>query len=168
MTVRQRADKTGLIGPVKSRAGKRTIYLPRLITNMLFEWQEQCPNSPDDLVFPTEKGKPILLTNFRAGAWDPLMREAGLIVREKKNGKPVERPKYTPYALRHYYASKLIEKRKDLKFIQNAMGHSRIEITLNVYGHLIKEKEDEHKQTAEELASEILDFSCGKSVASTP
>ena len=26
--VRQRADKTGIIGPVKSRAGRRTIYLP--------------------------------------------------------------------------------------------------------------------------------------------
>jgi hypothetical protein len=49
--------------------------------------------------------------------------------------------KYSPYALRHYYASKLIEKGKDLKFIQHAMGHSKIEIALNVYGHLLKGRE---------------------------
>jgi site-specific recombinase XerD len=73
-----------------------------------------------------------------------------------QDGQVIERPKYTPYALRHYFASKLIEKGKDLKFIQTAMGHSRIEITLNVSGHLIKEKEEEHKSTAEELAAELF------------
>ena len=55
------------------------------------------------------------------------------------NGRQeVEVPKYTPYALRHYFASKLIETGRDLKFIQTAMGHSKIEVTFNVYGHLIR------------------------------
>jgi hypothetical protein len=36
------------------------------------------------------------------------------------------------------------------------MGHSKIEITLNVYGHLLKDREDAKRQTEEELASEIL------------
>jgi integrase len=94
------------------------------------------------------------------------LKEVGLTETRKINGKNTLRPKYTPYALRHYFASKLIEKGKDLKFIQEAMGHSKIEITLNVYGHLLKDREDAKKQTAEELAAEILDISCGKSVAS--
>jgi integrase len=84
------------------------------------------------------------------------MQEAGLIRTETIDGKRVRRPMYSPYALRHYYASKLIEKGKDLKFIQNAMGHSKIEITLNVYGHLLKGRDEAHKGTAEELAAEIL------------
>lgn len=33
---------------------------------------------------------------------------------------------------------------KDLKFIQTAMGHADIQLTLNVYGHLLKDKEAEH------------------------
>jgi hypothetical protein len=45
------------------------------------------------------------------------------------------------------------------------MGHSKIEITLNVYGHLLKDREDAKKQTAEELLSEILPGSCGNRVA---
>jgi integrase len=154
--VKQRADKTGIIGPVKSKAGKRTIYLPRIVTDMVFEWKEYCPASPYDLIFPTDSGRPQALNNFRAGAWLPLMEEAGLIRTETIEGKRVRRPMYSPYALRHYYASKLIEKGKDLKFIQNAMGHSKIEITLNVYGHLLKGRDEAHKGTAEELAAEIL------------
>lgn len=166
VAVLQRADKTGIIGPVKSRAGRRTIYLPGLVTEMLHEWKKSCPRSDLGLVFPTEAGKPILLNNFRAGAWIPLLREAGLVDTHTVDGKRIEVPRYTPYALRHYFASKLIEKGKDLKFIQEAMGHSKIEITLNVYGHLLKDREKARKQTAEELAAELLENRCGKSVAS--
>jgi integrase len=110
--VRQRADKTGIIGPVKSKSGKRTIYLPRLVTDMIFEWEERCLASELDLVFPTESGKPVILGNFREGAWIPLMKEAGLTETEKVRGREVLRAKYTPYALRHYFASKLIKKGK--------------------------------------------------------
>jgi len=56
---------------------------------------------------------------------------------DKMNGVEIEKPRYAPYALRHYYASKLIAKGKDLKYIQAVMGHSKIEITLNVYGLML-------------------------------
>lgn len=56
----------------------------------------------------------------------------------------------------NYFASKLIEKGKDLKFIQTAMGHADIQLTLNVYGRLLKDKEAEHAQTADDLALELL------------
>lgn len=169
IVVRQRADATGIIGPVKSRAGRRTLYLPALVSDMLSDWRAICPASTGDLVFPTASGKPMMLTNFRAGCWDPLMREAGLMEAVEKGGKIVEVPIYTPYALRHYFASKLIETGKDLKFIQRAMGHSKIEVTFNVYGHLIRGREEQYKLTAEELAHNILGAqnSCGKSVAKT-
>jgi integrase len=36
------------------------------------------------------------------------------------------------------------------------MGHAQIELTLNVYGHLIKDREEFHKQTAEELALDLM------------
>jgi integrase len=84
------------------------------------------------------------------------MREAGLVDTKKVGRKLVEVPRYTPYALRHYFASKLIESGRDLKFIQQAMGHSKIEITFNVYGHLIRGREDHHKLAAEEMATAIF------------
>jgi integrase len=166
--VRQRADKTGLIGPVKSKAGRRSLILPSVVTDLILEWQDRCPASDDDLVFPTDGGKPIALQNFVAGAWNPLLREAGLFVTEKVKGETIERPKYSPYCLRHYTASKLIEKSKDAKYIQTFMGHSDIKLTYNVYGHLMKGREDLHRQTANEIANELLrPKTCGTSVAQT-
>lgn len=166
--ITQRADRTGNIGPVKSRAGRRTLYLPAVVVEMLTDWRAKCPKSDANLVFPTSSGAPMALVNFRAGAWDPLMREAGLTRTISRNGMKVEVPKYTPYALRHYFASKLIETGRDLKFIQTAMGHSKIEVTFNVYGHLIRGREEQHKQSAEELASLLLPTKpCGNFVAGT-
>ena len=55
----------------------------------------------------------------------------------------VEKPKYVPYHLRHFYASVLITTRKDLKTIQTLMGHEDIKTTLNVYGHLLKRNDTE-------------------------
>jgi integrase len=154
--VKQRADKTGIIGPVKSRAGRRTLHISPTVTDMIFEWRDNCPKSPGDLVFPTDTGRPILLANFTAGAWAPLMREAGLVIPERSGGKIILKPKYSPYSLRHYQASKLIEKNKDAKYIQTFMGHSDIQITYNTYGHLMKNREDHHRQTAEEIAADLL------------
>lgn len=169
----QRADKTGVIGPVKSKAGRRTIYLPRMVTDMIFAWRKDCPNSDLNLVFPTDSGKPLMLNNFATSAWLPLMKEAGLVavknpekLSKGKKARIIYAPNYTPYALRHYFASKLIEKRLDLKLIQEAMGHSKAEITLNVYGHLLKGRESEKKKAAEALAEELLRNSCGDFVAS--
>lgn len=84
--VKQRADKTGIIGPVKSKAGKRTLHVARQITDMIFEWRDRCPESKDDLVFPTDSGRPIMLSNFASSAWAPLLREAGLVIPERKDG----------------------------------------------------------------------------------
>jgi len=95
-----------------------------------------------------------MLNNFYLDAWRPLMRYAGLMNRDA-NGRD-QKAGYAPHALRHYYASKLIEMGKDIKFIQTRMGHSNSQITLDVYGHLMKDREAEHQATANELASELL------------
>ena len=67
--------------------------------------------------------------------------EAGLVVTEEVDGEKIDRPKYVPYDLRHFYASVLIANRRDLKTIQTLMGHEDIKTTLNVYGHLLKRTE---------------------------
>ncbi len=152
--IRQRADKLGIIGPVKSRSAYRTIELSSKVTDELFSWREHCPRTTSDLVFPTKTGRPIMLNNFYLDAWRPLMRHAGLMIRDADGGN--QKAAYAPHALRHYYASKLIEMGKDIKFIQTRMGHSNSQITLDVYGHLMKDREAEHQATADEFASELL------------
>ncbi len=154
--IKQRADKLGVLGPVKSRAAYRTIELSSKVRDEVELWRQVCPQSPHDLVFPAASGKPLMRCNFDYDGWQPVMKEAGLEVMRVARGKRKLRPKYTPHALRHYYASKLIALGKDLKFIQSRLGHASAEVTLDVYGHLMKDREEEHRQTADQLASEFL------------
>ncbi len=164
ISVTQRADQTGIIGPTKSKAARRTIIIPSMVSDMLEEWRDYCRGEDEQLVFSTQSGNPLLLTNIFYRAWMPLMEEAGLMeeVETKKGSKMW--PKYTMYCLRHYFASKLIESGQDFKYIQKVMGHSKIEITFNNYGHLIKGNEEAHKAAADLLADSVLK-SCGQNVA---
>lgn len=58
----------------------------------------------------------------------------------------------------------LIEKNTNLKKIQTLMGHTNIETTLNVYGHLLEDENNARKEPAG-LVSQMLGDSCGKFVA---
>lgn len=158
INVRQRADQFNKVGPVKSRAGRRTLYIPNAVYQTIEAWQKYCPASKLGLVFPTSEGKPMALNNFTRRCWEPLMEAAKLMDPDTRPGakEGAMRPRYTPYALRHYFASKLIEKGTDLKFIQTAMGHADIQLTLNTYGHLIRGKDDAHKERAEAFAAELM------------
>ncbi len=82
----------------------------------------------------------------------------------EEGGEQIAKPKYSPYDLRHFYASMLIEQRVNLKRIQYLMGHEKIQTTLNVYGHLI-ERVEHQKEKRPGLLSVMRDKSCGKSVA---
>jgi integrase len=73
------------------------------------------------------------------------MKEAGLVQQMEVDGENRLQNLYTPYSLRHFYASMLISDNKDLKTIQERLGHVDAAMTLNVYGHLIKERQAKPK-----------------------
>ena len=69
-------------------------------------------------------GQAIHDDTFRNNVWAPLLRRSGLRYRK-------------PHALRHTYASLLIEGGESLKYVQEQLGHHSPAFTLAVYGHLI-------------------------------
>jgi integrase len=79
--------------------------------------------------------------HFSKRCWRTLMKEAGLVQETEIDGEKRVENLYTPYSLRHFYASMLIADNKDLKTIQERLGHVDAAMTLNVYGHLIKERQ---------------------------
>lgn len=87
-----------------------------------------------------------------------------MMVEVEKEGKVHVEWRYTPYALRHFYASMLIARNKDLKTIQQRLGHEDAAMTLDVYGHLIRLLEAEQEPEEGGILSGILN-SCGNSVA---
>src|ERR1700730_15139806 len=146
--VRQRADRYNAIGMPKTKAGKRTVPLGPLLLNALREWKLRCPRSELGLVFPTIHGG-VITHSAIVKAFIVIVRRAGLL---DATGKP----KYTGlHALRHFYASWLINA-KDRggqglppKVAQVRLGHSSITMTMDTYGHLFPDSEDEVKRLAE-------------------
>jgi integrase len=140
--VRQRADRFNTIGQPKSASGQRTLPLPPIVVNTLREWKLSCPKGEMDLVFPTGTGGIENLSNILIRGLAPAQVAAGVV---SKHGKA----KYTGlHSLRHFYASWCINRQKDgglelpLKVVQHRLGHSSIQMTSDVYGHLFPRGDD--------------------------
>ncbi|MGA7666551.1 MAG: site-specific integrase, partial [Pseudolabrys sp.] len=145
--VRQRADRYGVIGKPKSKAGQRTVPLGPQVVNTLREWKLACPKGDLGLVFPTPRGG-IALHNNIVRAFKATVRAAGLIDDRRK-------PTYTGlHALRHFYASWCINPPErggqglPPMVVQQLLGHSSIVMTMDTYGHLFPADEDTHKRLA--------------------
>ena len=78
-----------------------------------------------DLVFPNEAEKPQHKSNMIRRVFHPILRRTGL-------------PKIRFHDLRHTYASLLIHQGGHPKYIQSQLGHSSIDITMDIYGHIME------------------------------
>ena len=78
----------------------------------------------DELVFPSEAGTPIEMNNFSERVFKLLLTQAGL-----------RRIRF--HDLRHTFGSLLIQTGASLAYVRDQMGHSSIQVTVDIYGHLI-------------------------------
>jgi len=78
----------------------------------------------EELVFPSDAGTPIEMNNFTARVFKPLLTNAGL-----RNIRF--------HDLRHTFGSLLIQTGASLAYVRDQMGHSSIQVTVDIYGHLI-------------------------------
>jgi integrase len=144
ISVHQRADQFKAIGPTKSEAGVRTIPVPPIVISALKEHKlKQAPGI--GLVFANPDGEPRSHTNIVNKGLKPAMIRAGVTV---GSGEAME-AKYTGlHALRHFYASWLINRKEDgglglpVKMVQERMGHASIVMTMDTYGHLFPRLDD--------------------------
>ncbi len=99
------------------------------------------PNALEpDLIFPTEEGMPENAANlpyrqFFLALWR------------------VRLPRMRFYNLRHTYASLLIAQGEHPKYIQSQLGHSSINVTMDIYDHLM---ETVNKKAASLLGKTVL------------
>jgi integrase len=140
--VRQRADRYGVIGKLKSESGERTVPLGPLALNALKEWKLACPKGDLGLVFPNGSGKIEDHANIIQRVLWPALEAAGVVDAKGK-------AKYTGlHCLRHFYASWCINRRADgglelpLKTVQARLGHASIMMTADTYGHLFPRGDD--------------------------
>lgn len=155
--VSQRADQFKAIGPTKSQAGVRTIPVPPVVIAALKEHKLRQPHG-FELVFANPDGEPRSHANIVNKGLKPAMIRAGVTV---GTGDDIE-AKYTGlHALRHFYASWLINRKEDgglglpVKMVQERMGHSSVVMTMDVYGHLFPRVDD--GKELEQAANILLD-----------
>lgn len=150
ISVNQRADQFKEIGPTKSEAGVRTIPIPPPVINALKSHRLKQTNKTE-LVFANPDGQPRSHTNIVNKGLIPAMIRAGVVIETGKDekGAPILKAKYTGlHALRHFYASWLINRKEDgglglpAKMVQERLGHASIVMTMDVYGHLFPRADD--------------------------
>lgn len=139
--ITQRADQWGVIGSPKSEAGSRTIPIPPVLVAELRKWMLRAPRSDLGLLFPNSDGGVRLHSNLLNREYWPAQVKAGLVRPAPAAGddEPRSRARYDFHALRHYAASAWIKQRVDLKRLTTWLGHSSVQITLDTYGHLIRD-----------------------------
>jgi integrase len=142
ITISQRADRWGVIGPPKSAAGHRSIPIPPMLVSELRAWILRAPKGEAQLIFPNSDGGARLHSNMLNRDYWPIQIAAGLSEptgAKDDEGNAIVRARYDFHSLRHAAASAWIKQRIDLKRLTTWLGHASVQTTLDVYGHLIKD-----------------------------
>ena len=136
-------QEEGVIEP-KSLAGRRTVPLLAILRGYLEGSLETTRRSGEDLLF----GRTIEEA-FYASTIDHRAKRAWKVANaastEEADATSFPRP-ITLHECRHTFASLLIDAGANPKAIQQFMGHSKIQTTFDVYGHLLPGSHDEVRE----------------------
>lgn len=129
-------------GPPKSKAGFRTVPMPEVVSSALAAHLTRYRPGQNGLVFTSRTGNP-LRRNTAGEMWHRARAVAGL-------------PEWaTFHDLRHFYASLLIAKGCSVKVVQRRLGHQSAMETLDTYGHLWPDSEDETRAAVDEVLAGV-------------
>lgn len=110
-----------------------------------------CLPSDLDLVFPSEAGTPTDAANMLKRRFFPALKGAKL-------------PRIRFHDLRHTFAALVWDQTKDLKYLQVQLGHSSVQMTLDIYGHLMRKT---NQEAATKLGAAVFGDDGSKTVAAT-
>src|SRR5437773_1169102 len=120
-----------IFGPPKTNRSFRTIRLPRFVSESLEEHLRlYTKGEGSDLVFTSPDGGPLRASNFRRRVWNPAVKAADLA--------PLR-----PHDLRHTAIAVWIANGANVKHVAMMAGHASAAFTLDRYGHLFPDHEDE-------------------------
>ena len=128
----------GEIDP-KSRAGERTIPMLAILRDYMDGQLLRTGRTGKDRIFGRSAGHPFYASTIDGRAkraW--LAHNLAARAAAEKDGRPPSLlTLLTLHECRHTFASILIETGANPKAIQEVMGHSKIQTTFDVYGHLL-------------------------------
>ena len=114
-------------GPPKTRAGRRSVPLPRFVIDELAAHVGD--TAGHELVFPAPEGGPIRSSLFRRRTWEPAVTKAGVA--------PLR-----PHDLRHTAVALWIAAGASAHEVARRAGHTSSSVVLDRYGHLLPHAEE--------------------------
>jgi integrase len=120
------------------------VSIPDFLVEMLARQAES--KRSDDLVFVGRDGAPLRRSNFNRRHWKPAVERAGLPSALRFHD------------LRHTHVAFLIAQGWDAYRISRRLGHSSIKTTLDRYGHLLPDEDDEGLARAGRSLREVVRF----------
>ncbi len=120
----------GVLSPLKTKASRRMVPVDDVVLNKLAAHLAQWTPGPDGLVVRNRCRRAVRRSSF-IHCWKEAVEAAGL-------------PKGIRFHdLRHFYASTLIAAGLHPKTIQSRLGHATISETMDTYGHLFPDADDQ-------------------------
>ncbi len=139
--------------PPKTKAGKRNIPMSKLVKETLLnqkKWHDRVSSrfAPrqglENLVFTSKTNKPLHNTNIRESI-------DYLVDKINKQHPDVEFKRFTPHCLRHTFATNCIAKGMNPKTLQKLLGHNSLQMTMDLYCHVLDETLKEEMSTIAEM-----------------
>jgi len=121
----RRSIVLGKVTTPKTAGSFRIVDIPSGLVEELLLYRSAYP-STIEWIFPNANGGPMDGDNWSKRVFLPLVQGLGL-------------PRIGVHALRHTYVSLLIAQGENIKYISRQVGHANIQMTLDVYGHLLNE-----------------------------
>lgn len=128
----------GVLSEPKTKNSIRAIQVPKKLVNVLKKYKKIAKENDLNLVFTQDNGKSIDADNMIKRRFQKVLEKA-----------EVKQIRF--HDLRHTYASLLISRDLNVKYIQRQMGHSSFEVTMNTYAHLLPEVYEKSKLAIDKL-----------------
>ena len=127
-----------ILGPPKTKAGFRTVPVPSSVIDELSEHIRVFGTGPEDLLFTSTLERPLRRQTYNE-SWH-------------RARELTDVPSWaTFHDLRHFYASMLIQHGCSVKAVQKRLGHQSAIETLDTYGHLWPDSDDETRDAVESI-----------------
>ncbi|MCQ4082947.1 site-specific integrase [Streptomyces sp. RB6PN25] len=95
------------------------------------------PKVTHSLIFTGARGAVIRRKDFNVDYWKPALVAAGVLPEPEEGEDPAAAREHGMHALRHFYASVLLEAGENIKAVSEYLGHADPAMTLRVYAHLM-------------------------------
>lgn len=130
------------ITEAKTDSGIREVDLTPTLVDLLSEYRTRSKHAaPDDLVFPTAKGRPDNASNVR----ERFLAGAVALANEElvaAGGEPIQGVR--PHSLRRTFISLLfsLPQPPSVPYVMAQVGHSDPKVTLGIYAQVIASQDD--------------------------